>query len=242
MSDLDISVSAENKFNLIHDEESQDEWNVLMAAFLDSQDIMESSRDMYFWALTRYFRWLNRTFRTLKGLTPADVMVFKNHLVKSGLSAMTISAYITAIRQFYRWTESNLLYPNIARSVKPPRGKKGFRKMHLTEQESCRLLEFARSRSVRDYAIINLILRTGLRTIEVSRADVCDVIHKRGRRILRVCGKGMDEKNDFVILGDKVWHPINEYLVTRSRVARNEPLFVTEGKGHRGERMSTRLI
>ena len=222
--------------------ESEENWEVLLAAFLDSQDIRQTSRETYYWGLAQYFAWMQSSGRVMKSMTPADVVSFKSYLIKQKLSALTISSYLTAVRRFYSWTESMMLYPNIARSIRPPRGKKGFKKMHLNEEEVLELLSYLRSKSLRDYAIVNLILRTGLRTIEVIRADVGDVKFKRGKRILKIWGKGHDEKDNFVILGDVTWNPIREYLSTRGKVGKDEPLFVTDGKGHRGARMSTRSV
>lgn len=222
--------------------ECEENWEILLAAFLDSQDLRQKSRETYYWGMVQYFRWMQESGHAMKSMTPADVMSFKNFMVKKRLSPLTIGSYLTAVRQFYKWTENTMLYPNIARSVKPPRGKKGFRKMHLNETEASDMLAYLKSKSLRDYAIVNLILRTGLRTIEVVRADVEDIRHKRGRRILKVWGKGYDDKDNFVILGDAVWNPIQEYLNTRGLQSKKEPLFVTDGKGHRGARMSTRSV
>ena len=222
--------------------EGEENWEILLAAFLDSQDLRQKSRETYYWGMVQYFRWMQESGHAMKSMTPADVMSFKNFMVKKRLSPLTIGSYLTAVRQFYKWTENTMLYPNIARSVKPPRGKKGFRKMHLNETEASDMLAYLKSKSLRDYAIVNLILRTGLRTIEVVRADVEDIRHKRGRRILKVWGKGYDDKDNFVILGDAVWNPIQEYLNTRGLQSKKEPLFVTDGKGHRGARMSTRSV
>lgn len=222
--------------------ECEENWEILLAAFLDSQDLRQKSRETYYWGMVQYFRWMQESGHAMKSMTPADVMSFKNFMVKKRLSPLTICSYLTAVRQFYKWTENTMLYPNIARSVKPPRGKKGFRKMHLNETEASDMLAYLKSKSLRDYAIVNLILRTGLRTIEVVRADVEDIRHKRGRRILKVWGKGYDDKDNFVILGDAVWNPIQEYLNTRGLQSKKEPLFVTDGKGHRGARMSTRSV
>ena len=170
--------------------ECEENWEILLAAFLDSQDLRQKSRETYYWGMVQYFRWMQESGHAMKSMTPADVMSFKNFMVKKRLSPLTIGSYLTAVRQFYKWTENTMLYPNIARSVKPPRGKKGFRKMHLNETEASDMLAYLKSKSLRDYAIVNLILRTGLRTIEVVRADVEDIRHKRGRRILKVWGKG----------------------------------------------------
>ena len=188
------------------------DYDEVLTSFLNGLDIMETSRETYRWGLVRFFKWIRSSGRSLETLSPADIMSFKNSLMKEKLSPLTIGGYVTAVRMFYSWTETSLLYPNIARSVRPPRGRKGFRKCALSPQESASLLDYLKERSLRDYAIVNLILRTGLRTIEVSRADIGDVVRKRGKRVLKVWGKGADEKDAYVILGQPVWGPIQEYL------------------------------
>ena len=218
------------------------DYDEVLTSFLNGLDIMETSRETYRWGLVRFFKWIRSSGRSLETLSPADIMSFKNSLMKEKLSPLTIGGYVTAVRMFYSWTETTLLYPNIARSVRPPRGRKGFRKCALSPQESASLLDYLKERSLRDYAIVNLILRTGLRTIEVSRADIGDVVRKRGKRVLKVWGKGADEKDAYVILGQPVWGPIQEYLGQRKASRKTDPLFVTEGKGHKGVRMAPRSI
>ena len=218
------------------------DYDEVLTSFLNGLDIMETSRETYRWGLVRFFKWIKSSGRSLETLSPADIMSFKNSLMKEKLSPLTIGGYVTAVRMFYSWTETSLLYPNIARSVRPPRGRKGFRKCALSPQESASLLDYLKERSLRDYAIVNLILRTGLRTIEVSRADIGDVVRKRGKRVLKVWGKGADEKDAYVILGQPVWGPIQEYLGQRKASSKTDPLFVTEGKGHKGVRMAPRSI
>ena len=218
------------------------DYDEVLTSFLNGLDIMETSRETYRWGLVRFFKWIRSSGRSLETLSPADIMSFKYSLMKEKLSPLTIGGYVTAVRMFYSWTETSLLYPNIARSVRPPRGRKGFRKCALSPQESASLLDYLKERSLRDYAIVNLILRTGLRTIEVSRADIGDVVRKRGKRVLKVWGKGADEKDAYVILGQPVWGPIQEYLGQRKAYSKTDPLFVTEGKGHKGVRMAPRSI
>ena len=215
----------------------------IIGRFLSSLDVRERTRLTYRWAMDRFIDWVEGSGRSLDRLGPQDIVAYKDFLQKERLSPLTVGGYLSAVRQFYRWTEQNMVYPNIARSVRPPRsGRKGFRKMHLTGEEADRLLEMLEGRSLRDFAIVNLMLRTGLRTIEVSRADVRDIRRMKGRRVLRVWGKGRDGRDEFVILNDPAWKPLRRYLRRRSVRSREEPLFVTDGKGHRGSRMSPRLI
>lgn len=217
-------------------------WKLLLEMFLNSQDICSKSRETYSWALMRYFDWLKETGRVLRGLTPADIVGYKSYLLSKKLSPLTIGSYLSALRQFYSWTEQSLYYPNIARSVHAPRSKKGFHKSALNAEQVTQMLDYLKGHSLRNYAMVNLIVRTGLRTIEVSRIDVKDITFKRGKRVLQVWGKGMTGKDSLVTLNEPAWEPIKEYLSTRKGVKGTEPLFITDGKGHRGARLSTRSI
>ena len=96
--------------------------------------------------------------------------------------------------------------------------------------------------SLRDFAIVNLILRTGLRTIEVVRADVGDITFKGDRRVLLIWGKGHTEKDSFVVLSDKAYLPIKEYLETRKGAKAGDPLFISNSRQNNGERLTTRTI
>ena len=85
--------------------------------------------------------------------------------------------------------------------------------MHLENEQGAQLLEQAlnskevqgandgltrklnsneRAIALKNYAMINLMLRTGLRTIEVSRADVGDITTRREK----VWGKGRVQNSD----------------------------------------------
>ena len=222
--------------------ENQQKWDLLMEAFLASLDVKDKTRDTYYWAMTQYFEWLQNTNRSIQFLSSADIIAYKTNLLRRMLTPLTVSVYLSAVRRFYSWAESSRLHTNIARDIKAPRMKKGFKKLHLNEAEITALLEHARKRSLRNYAMLNLLVRTGLRTIELVRADIGDIKCKKGRRILYVMGKGHDSKDDFVIISDAAWKPLQAYLSERGVTAKKDPLFVTEGKGHKGNRMSPRSV
>ena len=219
------------------------DWRAVVAYFVASQDVKESSRDLYTRTLSQYFMWVEATSRDLSTMTREDVLEYKDHLQEEGLSALTIGSYIVAVRKFYEFAESYKLYPNIAKGVKTPRRKQQFKKQHLTDTKSADLLSYFEDKSLRDFAIVNLLLRTGLRTIEVARANVGDITFKSGKRVLLVWGKGHDEKDDFVVLTDKTYEPIKRYLETSRKGAKaGEPLFVSHSHQNYGERLTTRTI
>lgn len=221
-----------------------DNWRGVVASFISGQDVKESSRSLYTRTLTQYFNWLESTGRLARmaTLTRQDVLEYKDSLLSSGLSALTVSSYIVSVRKFYEWTEAEKLYPNIAKGIKTPRRKQAFKKQHLTDTKSGELLQHFQNLSLRDYAIVNLILRTGLRTVEVVRANVGDITFKGDRRVLLVWGKGHTEKDDFVVLSDKAYEPIKAYLATRKGAKAGEPLFTSTSHQNSGERLTTRTI
>ena len=217
-------------------------WRGLVATFVAAQDVKQSSRDLYNRTLSQFFKWVEDTGRNLSTMSRVDILEYKDHLTQEGLSALTIGSYIVSVRKFYEWAEANKLYPNIAKGVKTPKRVQAFKKQHLTDSKSGELLSYFEQKSLRDFAIVNLILRTGLRTIEVVRADIGDITFKGERRILKVWGKGHTEKDDFVVLSDKAYQPIANYLATRKGAKQGEPLFVSNSRQNQGERLTTRTI
>ena len=208
--------------------------------FVSECDIRENSRNVYRRGLLYFFKWVKKTGRTISKLTRADIITFKDSLLNTH-SNLSVASYLVALRRFYEWAEGNKLYPNIAKGIKSPKRKNAYLKEHLRENQITDLLAHFEG-NTRDYAIVNLLLRTGLRCIEVVRANVEDITFKGGQRILRVWGKGRDEKDAFVVLTDKAYAPIRAYLDTRGTTTLKEPLFISTSNRNLKGRLTTRSI
>lgn len=214
----------------------------LVAQFLAAQDIKPVSRGLYRRTLKQYFAWVERKGYLLSGIARPQLLEYKDELLASGLSSLTVCSYITSVRRFYEWAEAERYYPNVARGIKSPRRAQAFRKQALTVKEARRLLSYFKERSPRDLAMVNLLLRTGLRTVELTRANVGDVTYKGGKRVLLVQGKGRDERDNFVILEEKAYQPLQAYLSTRGKLPPEAPLFQSESHNGQGERLTTRSV
>jgi integrase/recombinase XerC/integrase/recombinase XerD len=214
----------------------------LVDSFIASQDVKESSKLLYRRTLKQYFNWVNTKGYILSEIARPQLLEYKEELLLSGMSSLTVGSYITSVRRFYEWTEANKYYPNVAKGIKTPKRRQQFKKQPLLPSQATELLNYYKDKALRDYAIVNLLLRTGLRTIEVIRANVEDITFKGSKRVLLVHGKGRDEKDNFVLLTDKTYQPIAEYLATRGKVTGSEPLFTSTSNNSKGERLSTRTI
>jgi integrase/recombinase XerD len=214
----------------------------LVDSFIQAQDVKLSSKELYRRTLKQYFNWVDNKNYLLSEIARPQLLEYKDELLNSGLSSLTVGSYITSVRRFYEWAESNKFYPNVAKGIKTPKRKQQFRKQPLLPEQATALLSYYQDKTLRDYAVISLLLRTGLRTIEVIRASVEDIVFKGSQRVLLVHGKGRDEKDNFVLLTDKAYKPIAEYLATRGKVNSSEPLFTSSSNNSKGERLTTRTI
>ena len=119
---------------------------------------------------------------------------------------------------------------------------KAFKKNSLTVEESRKLLESIDTSSVagkRNIAMIALMMICGLRTIEVSRANVGSISNRGNVKVLYVQGKGRNDDSDFVRIPKLVETLINDYLSTRSELKADDPLFVATSNRSINKRLST---
>jgi integrase/recombinase XerD len=214
----------------------------LVDRFINSQDVKLSSKLLYRRTLKQYFNWVNKKSYLLSEIARPQLIEYKEEILGSGMSSLTVGSYITSVRRFYEWTEANKFYPNVAKGIKSPKRRQQFKKQPLLPAQATALLHYYQENHPKEYAIINLLLRTGLRTIEVIRANVGDITFKGSQRVLLVQGKGSDEKDNFVILTDKTYQPIAEYLATRGNISPLEPLFTSTSNNSKGDRLTTRTI
>jgi len=214
----------------------------LINSFIEAQDIKPNSKQLYRRTLKQYFNWIDRKGYSLSNVARPQIIEYKEDLLNSGKSSLTTGSYITAVKLFYEWTEANKYYPNIAKGVGSPKRKQQFRKQPLLPSQATELLNYYQSKALRDYAIVSLLLRTGLRTIELIRANVEDIVFKGSQRVLLIQGKGRDERDNFVVLTDKTFKPIEEYLKTRETTIGSSPLFISSSNNNKGEGLTTRTI
>ena len=181
----------------------------------------------------------------VKNPTRDNVIAFKKELEGKGRKPATIALYLSALKRFFSWTESEGIYQNIAAGVKAPKQARGHKKDYFAGTQVKSILSGIDRTSIeglRNYAMIGLITTCGLRTIEVVRANMDDLRTLGGVPVLYVQGKGRNSKTDFVKLTQQVEHSLREYFQARGKVASNEPLFASVSKRNYGQALTTRTV
>lgn len=181
-------------------------------------------------------------------ITEEDIVGFEQSLKNKNFSVFTVISHLSAIKSFFSTLATRGLYPNVAENVRVPKKPKGFMRDTLTKIQAQALLKSALGESViekRNFAVLNILVRCGLRSIEIERADVGDVRYQNGVSVLYVHGKGRDSKDEFVVLTEESLATINAYLELRSNVKKQDPLFGSHGNRgdkKRSGRFQTRSI
>lgn len=219
----------------------------LVSRFLEAQDLAPSSKDTYSRQLKRFTSWLRDTGRASKmsQLSRGDILAYKQSLQDSGLSSYSVSGYLVTVRKLFTWLEAEKIYPNIARDIKGLKKARGFRKDCLTPsqiRESLASIDRSTPEGLRDYTLLNLLVRTGLRVIEIARAEVGDIRQESSEAVLWIQGKGRDAKDDFVLLVEDTLKPIQAYLSSRGQLPDEAPLFASISDRNTGQPLTTRSI
>jgi len=219
----------------------------LVDSFIESQDVKNNSKYTYKRSLKGFLAWVKNS--QVDTPTRNEILQYKAYLssqIESDkLSALTANNYLVSVRKFFEWAEGMRLYPNIARGIKGFKRSKGFRKDPLTVSQIKELLGSVNTstlQGLREYALLNLLVRTGLRTIELVRANVEDIRQESGEAVLDIQGKGRDSKDEFVLLTDSTLKPILTYLNARGKVEDKAPLFTSLSDRNKNQRLSTQSI
>ena len=208
--------------------------------FIVSQDISLSSRSSYLNALIQFSRWCKE--KQIMHPKKETVLSYKFWLDSKQLSSYTKAMYIVVIRRFFLWTEDSNIYPNISRGVKGiKRYSKGHQKESLSIDSLKKLLQSIDCNNLqgkRDFALINILVRTGLRLKEIASATLEDMYEQRGEMLLWIHGKGRSSKDEFVLLTPQTLVSLHEYLQAREIKSEQEPLFISLSDRNYGKKLT----
>lgn len=193
-----------------------------------------------------FLRWFEDKTKgplTLKDLSELDLQSYRQHLVNVlRLRPATINQRVQALRWLGRWAHrEGIVKSDPSASLKSMRVARRRQPAGLAESEVHALLRSAgssrRSQGSRNYALVQLLLQTGLRVGEVASLRVEDVvIRERYGRVRVRLGKG--EKEREVPLNATVRRALRMYLDGRPTRRPEEPVFLS----HRDQSLTVRAV
>lgn len=208
------------------------------ASFIDSLDVAPATVLSYKKKVHAFMEWVRENH--VIEPTSADILAYKKSLVAKGLSPSSINQYLSAVRAFFRWAEAEGRYPDIARSVKNEKTPRGRSKDDLTPDQVTRVLEACNDE--REYALLLLLFATGMRTVEVERANRGNLRTRGGRTVLYVHGKGRTSADEYIKITEPVEQALSAYFATRPGLSDDSPLFTSISPRNRGARLSALAV
>jgi site-specific recombinase XerD len=178
-----------------------------LQSFLDrlaAEDLSAATRRGYRYDLLQFAAWYAALYGSppeLARLTEHDIIAWRQHMItQCQLKATTINRRLEAVRRLLRWAEATgAVAANVAAGVRTIRLTGDRQPVGLTAVEVHGLLRAAGESSHglarRNYALVQLMLQTGLRIGEVAALRRADITVRERAGVLRVRhGKGLRER------------------------------------------------
>jgi site-specific recombinase XerD len=199
-----------------------------------TEDLSPATLRGYRYDLGHFLRW----HQGLQGapfkpeqLAGYDLIAYRQQMIAAGRSPATINRRLEALRRLGRWAHSSgMLAVDVVHDVRPVRTVRNRQPAGLTDSEVHAMLRAAGASghglAARNYALVQLMLQTGIRIGELAMLRVCDVTVNDRSGSLRIRqGKGLKARE--VPLNATARRAIRAYLDTRSSVTKAKPLFIS---------------
>ena len=234
--------------------------------FIAYIDRGEQTTKTYINNLRQFFTWLQQQGITKP--TRQDIINYRQYLTTK-CKPSTVKQYLQSVRQFFTWTAAENYYPNIAANIHAPKVRQDTHKKDaltaadvLTIEQSIAQTAAAKAAEAADstkdtagridrateqgkrlFAMYQLAVTAGLRTIELSRANIKDIDYRNGSACIYVHGKGHSEADQKKPIAPQVYEALQDYIKSRTdNPTQDSPLFVATGNRSGGKRLATTTI
>lgn len=217
---------------------------------VQANTLAAATRDTYHNGIDRFV-----DFALARRAVDGDVILdWMEYLRGQGCTPGSINTWLAGVRAFFAWAEGKRYI-----AYNPARGIAGARRLQskakhkrdlLTDSEVLRVLaQPDESRGGRrDRAYLMLRAYTGVRDVELVRADVGAVETRGDRTVLAIQGKGHTEPDDYAVLLPEVeaalrdWLAVRHDVLVRAKKPQAGALFISLSNRTLGERLDLSSI
>jgi site-specific recombinase XerD len=209
-------------------------WLIEFRASLAREDLSPATLRGYLYDLRHFLRWHQSVQDAPFGperLAEYDLIAYRQQMIAAGRRPATINRRLEALRRLGRWAHiTGMLSADVVHDVRPVRTARSRQPVGLADIEVHAVLRAAgasrQSLAARNYALVQLMLQTGIRVGELAALRVGDItINDRSGSVRIREGKGLKARE--VPLNATARRAIRAYLDTRASVVKTEPLFLS---------------
>ena len=208
-------------------------WLAAFAAALEHADLAAATVHGYLKDVRLFLRW-HATAATadFPQLGELDLIAYRRHLTaERGLRPATVNRRLEALRRLCRWALADGQVPaDVGGAVRPVRTERNRQPAGLGAAEVHALLRVAgasgHGHARRDYALVQLLVQTGLRVGEVAALRLGDIEARERTGLVRIRdGKGGKARD--VPLNTSARRALRLYLELRPAATATAPLFLS---------------
>ncbi len=201
----------------------------------------QSSGRVYKQDIKAFVSWLYEQEITVYTITREHLLNYRKYLHEQGKSNITINRMFAVVRVVIaELVDNGTITTNpLEKKFKPLPTNDETTHVALDDKQAKQLLKAIDTSTIkgkRDYAIVSLMLRSGLRREEVQKLNIGDIKMKQGHHVIDIRdGKG--GKPATVKIAPDVWCYLNEYMQSlqqkhpRKDARLDAPLFISLRKG-----------
>lgn len=217
-------------------------WHESLDLLVRAGDLAHNSALAYERGAGKFLTWCRSA--GVESVDPDTLREWKAALLTEGKKPATVNAWLAGVKKLFTWAiDARRLPYNPAQNVKGAT-RKGTNKKHaresLTDLEVRRVLDQAKG-SPRDLAILALMVYTGVRSVEIHRADLENLKTEGGQLVLYVRGKGHLEADELVVIANPAaQNALYDWLAMRGD--KPGPLFTSLSDRSNGGRLCLRAL
>lgn len=202
-------------------------------SFINYLDVDDKTLNAYKVGIGAFMSYLNQN--NISAPTREHVIGFRDYL-RSNYSSNTCNTYMIAVRSLFKYLEIHNFYKNIAVDIKGARYSQVPKKQILTQDQAKKI--YTNLTDKRERCLFSLLISTGLRGIEVSRAKIEDIQIYNSEVVLWVQCKKHSAKDEYVKLSPQVLSDLKEYIGDR----KNGYIFISTSNNNTNGGMTTTSI